>query len=295
MVTPSGISYSPATGYTGGDTFSVKICDGHHVKTITIYVSPVVIPSAGVISGADSICLGTSVALSDTAAGGQWRSAAAAVATVSASGVATALSTGTDTIFYTTSNLCGADSVFQVSSVGTIPATPGAISGPATLCAGAAISLTDATTGGSWATARAEIATITPTGSGTATVTGAAPGTDTITYTVTNSCGSADTTFAITVNPLPATSAITGAGAVCPGAALTLTDTAGGGTWSSSTPGVATVVATGAGTARVTALTNGVATITYTFTNSCGTSTATAAVTVNPLPDAGSTGSLPAF
>ncbi len=58
---------------------------------------------------------------------------------------------------------------------------------------------------------------------------------------------------------------------------------AGGGSWSSNNSLVATVNATGV----VTAVGPGSADITYTVTNSCGAVSASASVSVNALPDAG--------
>lgn len=72
---------------------------------------------------------------------------------------------------------------------------------------------------------------------------------------------------------------ITGTLSTCVGTTTTLSDPTTGGTWSSGTPAVATV---GSATGIVNGLTAGTATITYTV----GTLTATAVVTINPLPAA---------
>ena len=73
-------------------------------------------PSAGVITGADSVCPGGVTTLTDTVAGGSWSITNASVA-ISATGVVTAGTTaGTDTVVYTFTNQCGtATSIFPIT------------------------------------------------------------------------------------------------------------------------------------------------------------------------------------
>ena len=106
---------------------------------------------------------------------------------------------------------------------------------------------------------------------------------DNYTVTVTNASGCSTTSAAeaVTVNPLPVVSSITGASNVCVGSTTTLASSTAGGTWSSSDAGVASVSASGV----VTGLTAGTTTITYSVTNGNGcTNETTASVTVNAAP-----------
>jgi uncharacterized protein YjdB len=110
----------------------------------------------------------------------------------------------------------------------------------------------------------------------------------TYTYALTNIVTSMGTTtlsdsVVITVNPAPFIAPITGTTTLCAGTTTTLSDTTSGGTWSSSATGVATVDASGV----VTGVTGGSATISYSRTFTCGTSHATAVVTVNSIANAG--------
>ncbi len=74
----------------------------------------------------------------------------------------------------------------------------GTITGASAVCAGSTISLTDAKPGGTWSESNGK-ATV----SG-GLVSGASAGTDTISYSATNTCGyTASVTKAITINPLP--------------------------------------------------------------------------------------------
>jgi len=75
-------------------------------------------------------------------------------------------------------------------------------------------------------------------------------------------------------------SAITGTASVCVGSTTQLSDATSGGVWTSDSPGIATISAGG----LVTAVSAGTTLINYTVTNSCGTSSTTLLITVNPLP-----------
>lgn len=70
------------------------------------------------------------------------------------------------------------------------------ITGPASLCAGASITLTNATPGGTWSSSNTNVATVTPT---TGIVTGIAPGTAVITYSIGQGNCTTSTTYTITV------------------------------------------------------------------------------------------------
>jgi uncharacterized protein YjdB len=151
----------------------------------------------------------------------------------------------------------------------------GTITGSSSVCTGSTTTLTDSTTGGSWSSSNTSVATIGSTG----VVTGVTSGTATISYTVTNACGSGLATKVITVNPTPTAGTITGSSAVCAGSTITLSNATSGGSWSSSNTAKATVGSTGI----VTGVASGTLTISYTVSNSCGTATATMVITVNAV------------
>ncbi len=235
-------------------------------------------PTGGTISGPSTLCVGTTITLTDGVAGGTWSSLDPSTASVDASGNVTGVALGTTTISYSVINTCSsADATFSVT-VNSI-ASAGTISGPTTVCEGSTISLTDATGGGTWTSGSTSVATVDASG----VVTGVSGGTAVISYTVVSSCGTAVAPYTITVNPLPNSGSIAGAATVCTGTSTTLTDAAGGGTWTSTTTSAATVDASG----NVFGVAVGSTVISYTVTNSCGTSAATHAVTVNATPVAG--------
>ncbi len=122
------------------------------------------------------------------------------------------------------------------------------ISGLDSICNGLTTILSDTTAGGTWSSSNAAIASI---NTSTGMVTGMGGGTSTITYSVTNACGTASEFHTITVNDLPhLTSPV--ALSVCDSMLLTYTptsDSAGAAfAWSRSlATGISNAAATGTG------------------------------------------------
>lgn len=149
------------------------------------------------------------------------------------------------------------------------------ITGPSVVCDGSSVTLSDATTGGTWTNGSFGITSI---GSSSGIVTGLLVGTDTITYTRNfGACGTSIETATVTVNQLPNAGTISGPSIVYVGSSITLTDPAAGGTWS-STNSRATVIG-----GTVTGVTYGTDTVLYVVTNSCGSDTATQTVLVDTV------------
>ena len=266
-----GISqyYELSLGDIDGDGKPDVTIDDASGEVTTLLNDPL---TASPILGNLTICVGANSTLSDATTGGTWSSGAPGIATVGSTGIVHGVAAGTATISYTV----GVTSVTAIVTINPLP-NAGTITGTTTVCAGASTSLTDAVSGGTWSSFAAGIATVGSTG----IVNGVSVGTTLISYTVTNSCGSAS---AITTVGVSAGSAgiITGSTGVCLGGAVALTDAVTGGTWSSGNPGTAGVGATG----LVTGLALGTATISYTTGGTCG-GTATIIVTVSPSVSAG--------
>ena len=267
------ISAANLTGVLPGtDTIYYVNINSCGVASTSKIISIVPAATAGVISGPGIVCAGSSISLTETIAGGIW-SAANTLASVTG-GTVTGLSAGIDTIKYTITNYCGLSMASRPVTVNPLP-NAGSISGPSSVCAGATISLSETVTGGTWSAVNA-LASVAG-----GTITGILAGTDTINYLVTNSCGTAETSIPVIINPLLYAGAIAGPSVVCTGAVITLTETITGGTWSTAN----TLASVAGGT--VTGLVAGTDTINYSVTNSCGTSVASMPVTINPFPFAG--------
>ena len=236
------------------------------------YASFAVMPIFGELGA----CVGWNTHLFDSTAGGTWSSSNPGVATIgSSSGIATGISSGTSTITYTV----GASYVTAVFAVNPVPA---AIVGGGDFCVSSTITLTDATSGGTWVSEETASATI---GSTTGVVTGVtAGGVSNIYYYVNPGCYAYTRVYPEVTSIYP----ITGPTVVCPGSTITLTDTtSAGGVWSSSNPLVATVSTAGFYTETITGISSGTAVISFTTTGICGALTTTYTITVSPTTTAG--------
>lgn len=223
----------------------------------------------GEILGIPLVCPGTTTMLSSASTGGSWESANTSVATIgSGSGIVTGVSSGTVNITYH----LGGSYLVVVATVSAIP-DAGLVTGALITTVDGTTGLSSSVSGGSWSSSDITIATVGSTG----IVAGIAPGTATISYTVTNSCGTAQAVRVVTVS----IAAIGGSLTVCTGSATVLSSTSSGGTWSSSAVAVATI---GSETGIATGLSEGTTTITYSLAGSFVTSV----LTVNHTADAGS-------
>jgi len=185
-----GAASGVVTGVSAGTQTIYYTIGGCSVSTSVTVTGTAV----GSISGPSTVCVGSTITLTDSTSGGVWTSSAPAVASVSSGGVVTGVSGGSVTITYTASSTCGTASVTRTITVPTATSA-GTISGVSTVMAGSVIALSDATPGGSWTSSDPSVATVSSGG----LVTGVTAGTVTITYTVTGCGGTAYTTATITV------------------------------------------------------------------------------------------------
>jgi trimeric autotransporter adhesin len=245
------------TGVSAGTaTISYSVTGG----TITVVVTVNQMPTT--ISGSLSVCIGTTTTLMSSPAGGTWNSGNIFNASVgAASGVVTGVRVGTANISYTLPGGCRRKVVVSVS------ASPATITGSLVMCVGSTVSLSSATTEGTWSSNNGEVASV---ASGTGIVTGVSAGTAIISYTK----GSCVRTAIVTVNA--ALAANTGIAVACVGQGTTLSNTTSGGTWSSSNTSRATVNAT---TGLVAGVSAGTVNISYRLGAGCFSNTV---VTVKP-------------
>lgn len=254
------------TGISGGAT-TVYYTVGSGCTTSTlITVNP--LPSAGAITSTGVLCSSASYTLHATVSGGLWSSSTPSVAVVASDSVLVGVSTGTTTITYVVSGVCG--SAYTTAVVSVTPA-PAAISGTLSFCNGTSSLLTNSVPGGVWTSSTPSVATV---DASTGNVTSVSAGTATISY----SLGGCYTTSIVTVNPAP--SPVAGSLSLCVGSAVGMSDTVSGGTWSSSAPGTAIITTVGSSTGVVTGMAAGTTVISYAI----GSCLETVTITVNPLP-----------
>jgi len=230
-----------------------------------------VLPAVTAITGSAVVCQGATTALSDSGPYSSWMSSNAGIAAIGSTGVVTGVSGGTAIITFEDYNSTPGCLATITVTVNSTTLTAGTITGAAIVCVGAMTNLSDATSGGVWSSGSTGIATV---GTG-GVVMGIAPGSATISYTVTNSCGSAHATHVVTVSPATSAGTIGGATSVNVGSNITLTDVVSGGMWSAGNTNA--TVSGGV----VTGVTAGTVTISYAVTGACGTAYVTRLITVN--------------
>ncbi len=231
--------------------------------------------NTGTINGPSSLCVGAVVTYTDTTAGGIWSSSAPTIVTVSATGVVTALAQGTATLSYTAGGVCGGGALSTARLI-TVDRPVSAIVGTDTICVGSTSLLIDSAINGVWSSTNPLVAGINVNG----LVTAVAQGVDTVSYSVTNVCGTSTARRRLVIQrPV---SVVSGNTAVCRGSLASFSDSTIGGVWSVSNNTVATVNALGV----VTAVAAGADSVIYTVSNVCGTSMAYAYLTVERQPSA---------
>ncbi|TRX36409.1 T9SS type A sorting domain-containing protein [Flavobacterium sp. ZT3R18] len=271
-VTDAGVVTGVSNG-TATFTFTQTStgCPSAPTAAITVNALPIT-----TILGANAICVGSTTTLSPTT-GGTWMSSNTAIAPVTNGGTTIGVTNGIATFIFRLNSTGCSSAPTAAITVKALPTTT--ILGANAICVGSTTTLSP-TTGGTWASSSAAVATVTNAG----VVTGVSNGSATFTFTQTSTGCPSSPTAAITVNALPTTT-ILGANAICMGSTTTLSPTTGG-TWASSNTAVATVTDAG----LVTGVSDGSATFTFTKTSTGCVSAPTAAITVNALPTANITG-----
>ncbi len=169
---------------------SIYVADAYNnvIRKISL-IEPVI--------GSTSVCSGAITTLTDSTLGGLWSiSGTTGICSIDSSGELRGLTSGTASITYSTSNICGV--VFETATITVNPLPDsGIITGSSLVAIGSTIMLSDTSIGGIWSSGNATIATISSIG----LVTGVSMGVDTISYTVTNSCGYSFAIKTITVTP----------------------------------------------------------------------------------------------
>lgn len=163
-------------------------------------------------------------------------------------------------VFTHVNNGAGPIGIPAIDSLSLIYCPNATVTGANSICVGATTVYTVSTTTGVWSSSNPAVATAGGTAA-TTTVTGVSAGTATISYSLGTTCFYSKV---ITVNAVPP--AITGTLSACQGTTSTLSNSMGGGAWSSSAPATASVSG-----GLVSAISPGLANITYTMPSTCRT------------------------
>jgi uncharacterized protein YjdB len=268
-------------------TNNITLCTSGMADTAFLVANP--LPTVYNVVGGGSYCvggIGVSVALDNTEIGINYQLYNGATPVGAAvPGTGLPLDFGLQTAVGTYTVLASNGSTacltpMNDSAVITINPLPDTITGTAVVCEGSTTTLSNATTGGTWSSSDATVATV---GAATGVVTGVLAGVVDIIYTLPTGCGAS---ASVTVNPLPVVAPIAGITNICAGTTTTLASATAGGAWTSANTAIATIDSV---TGLVTGVAGGITTISYGVTNAFGcTAYATIADTVTALPVLGS-------
>ncbi len=191
---------------TGLDTIHYTVSNTCTARTISKTISIISSPDVSPIAGANSVCAGASVSLTDSTPGGAWNLDNVAIAGVSALGEVNGISAGVAIISYSVSNTCGTG---ITTAPFTVNPAPGTVTGNPNICIGHSSLFSNDSSGGTWSSSNPAIAAI---GTGTGLTYGAATGGAIIHYTIPNGCFSK---IIVTVYPIPMAYNVIGGGSYC--------------------------------------------------------------------------------
>ena len=269
----STVASADTTGYITGRSQGMAIISYTHSNSCGAVAATdtiIVDRNASIIVGADSVGVGSTIALSDSATGGRWETSDSLIARVDSMGIVMGMSVGIDAITYRVTNICGTSTISKIIYVGDAPLVADII-GMDTVCAHISSTYTDATPGGTWSVSDS-FGTINSAGAYIGDSSGKR---SVINYTFTNGFGSSFTSKTVYINYTPPQVSVGGpSGTLVIGNGYAVVDTPTGGTWVSLRPNHVIFIS-----AHVFVPTrpNGLerTALVYTYTNACGTSTDT--------------------
>lgn len=270
-ISTSGVVTGLASGLDTVTYNFSNACVSSLVSSMVITVET--LPAAGTITGASALCAGTWTHLTSSVSGGVWISGTTSVAVVSSAGNVTGIMHGSSLISYYQANSCGASFATHAVTVD-IPAST--ITGNDSVGIDSTLALFNASPGGTWTSADTAIAKFVSSN----VIKGRDTGVTTVTYAVTNTCGSSMSTITMNVGPLPEGGTVTGPDSVCTGSSVLLTASIPGGVWTNKHDTLASVNDTG----LVTGIEFGRDSVYYTVTTAFGSTKVLKRIFVNQPP-----------
>ena len=255
----------------------------HH----SLHVNPS--PYAGTINSdiheGATLCNGITTHVSDSGAtyAGAWSVSDAALAVIDSAGMVTGVSATNSVVIitYSVHSTCGSAVTTYALAVNGSPAVS-PITG-SSVCPLSSVTVADATAGGAWSTTGAHTSI-----SAAGVLSGLTPGIDTISYSLSNVCGTTTVSYVDTVLQMPAAGILTAATTtLCIGESVLLVNTSGVYSTSALTTlsgSSATAIEVAAHQYEIHALAAGATDFVFTATNSCGSAAIGETFIVNDFP-----------
>jgi len=193
-VSAAGVMTGIATG-TDSVWYNVTNGCGFAELGYAVTISP--LPNYGTITGAGHVCPRVPDTLTDTAIGGLWHVAHSTVDSISSAGIYKGMAPGWDTVYYGNTNVCGTYFSSYAVYTDSLP-TAATLTGKDSLCIGLSDTIHASVTGGTWASSNPDVASVSAAG----IISGRARGGDSVIYSVSNTCGVAQTTKLVQVETL---------------------------------------------------------------------------------------------
>lgn len=152
-----GVAYTASGNYQASLLNSFG-CDSIVSLTLTVFAPP----SAGILSGADSICVGSSSIYSSTVSGGIWSSSNPSVLSISPIlGQVTALTAGVAVVIYSVpgNGACPSTQAFKIVAVND-SLQAGFLNGADSLCVGTSSQFSSSVNGGVWSSSDTSILSV---------------------------------------------------------------------------------------------------------------------------------------
>jgi len=240
-------------------------CSASPAQQLVVNSKPI-----AVVPTANDLCIGESVQALPSQFG-TWSSTNTSVATVTSSGLITAVGGGTARFIYTSSSTgCSSD---ESAALTVLPEIPVNVTGGSNICVGETTTLSPSN-GGTWQSDNPLVATVSNSG----VVTSISAGLVRFIFTQSSTGCTSAFTDPITIEAQPVI-INTGDNGICIGETTALLPSSGG-TWTSSNTNVATINATGV----VTGVSEGAATFTYTA-DGTGCQATSGGITIYGAPD----------
>lgn len=275
-VNPNGI----VNGLTAGTANIIYTVTNGCSSSVTALITVQATSPVAAIVGEKLLCIGSETKFTNATAGGVWGNLNGSVLKIDSTGQVTGFAKGTDSIYYTATNLdgCKPTVYFLVSVDSALKVAP--ITGKSSVCSGDSLLLSTTTVGGAWSSSNTSLATVDAFGK----IASLKAGTVIIKYSLGSGSCAGTGSKVIVINPSVSIAPNNKDTVfICQSDSVQLTNSTAGGVWSIQNTTVAYINQNGWLVGYLDNLKT--TTVSYTVSNSYGCQSAAATVVIsNPKP-----------